>query len=73
MLEIGKLTAKVDRLVDDVKAQGAKIESLRLTVARVGGAAAVIFFLVAIAARILPIPHFGLPSPSPTSQQPTKP
>ncbi len=72
MLEIGKLTAKVDRLVDDVKGQGTKLDKLRLTVAWVGGAAAVVVFLLTIAAKILPLPRLDLsPSPS-SSQQPGK-
>lgn len=58
MLEIGKLTSKVDRLIDDVKSQGTKLDKLRLTVAWVGGGAAVLAFLITLAVKVLPLPHF---------------
>jgi hypothetical protein len=38
MIEIGKLTASVDRLVDDVKSHGAKIDDLRHQASFVKGA-----------------------------------
>jgi hypothetical protein len=57
MVEIGKLTVRVDRLIDDVKGHGSKIDKLRLTVSWVAGATAVVVILLGIAAKIVPLPH----------------
>lgn len=59
MVEIGRLTATVDRLVSDVRSQSEKIDSIRIRIAWVTGAAAVIGFLLALALaalRFLPSP-----------------
>ena len=44
---VGELTAKVDRLIGDVKSQGDKIDRLRITLAWVGGGAALIAAVLA--------------------------
>lgn len=53
MLEIGKLTSTVERLVADVRSQGEKIDAIRIRIAWVTGAAAVVGFLVALALATL--------------------
>ena len=54
---IGELVAKTDRLITDVKSQGDKIDSVRMKLAWIAGATAVVGFLVAVVlafARLLP-------------------
>jgi uncharacterized protein YoxC len=59
MLEIGKLTSKVDRLVDDVKSQSAKVDSLRMTIAWVGGGAAALIFIIGLVVKFVPSTIFN--------------
>ena len=59
MVEIGRLTSTVERLVSDVRSQGEKIDGIRIRIAWVTGAAAVIGFMLALglaALRFLPSP-----------------
>lgn len=56
---VGELTAKVDRLISDVKSQGDKIDGVRMRLAWVAGGAAAVGFLLALgltAARFWPVP-----------------
>lgn len=73
MIELGKLSVKVDRLVDDVKGHGTKIDRLRQIVAWVGGAAAVVFVLLSVAAKILPMPHLDFSTSQSAPQPSAKP
>jgi hypothetical protein len=59
MLEIGKLTSKVDRLVDDVKSQSAKVDSLRMTIAWVDGGAAALIFIIGLVVKFVPSTIFN--------------
>ena len=57
LVEVGKLTTKVDRLIEDVAKLGGKVDILRSQVSFVRGAAwvlgALILFVVPLAAAIL--------------------
>lgn len=53
MLEIGKLTSSVDRLIADVKSQGDKIDTIRHHVSFIKGAAWVIGILIALGVAAL--------------------
>ena len=62
MLEIGKLMAKVDRLIDDVQSHGAKIDAVRHQISFVRGAMWVIGGIVTIAVVVGGWYLRGLPS-----------
>jgi hypothetical protein len=64
LVEIGKLSTKTDRLVEDVKSHSGKIDRLRMTIAAVGGGAAVLIFILGIAARVIPLPHISFDPPA---------
>ena len=72
MLKIGDLSSKVDRLIDDVKSQGGKIDGLRLTFAWASGVVVATVFFLSVAARIIPIPHITFDIPAPTQDAPKK-
>lgn len=44
---VGEIGAKVDRLIGDVKSQGDKIDRMRITLAWVGGGAALVAAVLA--------------------------
>ena len=48
LIEIGKLTTKVDRLIDDVKSQGDKIDTVRNQISFVRGALWVIGGIITV-------------------------
>ena len=52
MLELGKLTAKVDRLIDDVRSQGEKLDQVRQQISFVRGAMWIIGGLIAAAVAV---------------------
>ena len=63
---IGELSAKTDRLVSDVKSQGEKIDGVRIRLAWVAGAAAVVGFLIALALGLMRV--FPILAPAVTGQ-----
>jgi hypothetical protein len=57
---LGELCGKVDRMAEDLKSQGNKIDAVRLTLARVGGGIAVLVVLISLvgaAIRFWPFSH----------------
>ena len=60
---LGDLTAKVDRLINDVKGHGDKIDKVRMKLAWVAGGAAVAGFLLAIGLTLLKLLPAGLSPP----------
>lgn len=61
---IGELSAKTDRLIADVKSQGDKIDSVRITLAWAAGGAAVVGFLIAVALGVAKLWPFAAQPPA---------
>lgn len=59
---LGELGAKVDRLINDVKGHGEKLDSVRMRLAWVAGGAAVLGFLVAVGLALLKLLPVSLPA-----------
>lgn len=55
MIELGKVSVKVDRLIQDVEGQGAKIDAVRHQISFVRGALWVIGGVIAIAVAVITI------------------
>jgi uncharacterized protein YoxC len=55
MIELGKLSVKVDRLIQDVEGQGAKIDAVRHQISFVKGALWVIGGVIAIAVAVITV------------------
>ncbi len=62
---VHELTAKVDRLVADVRGHGEKIDAIRMRMAWVGGGAAVLGFLAALGLGLLKVISINWPGSGP--------